>query len=426
VDTQGRKILLINKFYHDRGPAGGVGRYLVQEEEDLTAAGWEVVPFAMADEDARPSAWDRFFVRARDYSAARFDRAALGDALSLVWNREAAAKLDALIRATRPDVAHLHNIYHHLSPSILGVLRRHRVPAVMTLHDLRLLCPAIHMRRDGRVCEDCRGGRLHNAVVHRCVKDSRPASLLAAVETFHQRSRGLYPRAVKTFLCPSRFIGAKYAAWGWPADRLVHLPNFVDLDAWSPDRLPAVDRDAYVYFGRISGEKGFRTLLDAQARWEAEHREGRLDEPPLRLLVAGDGPCAGNVKAGILKRKLETVELLGPLAVADLHAVLGRARFTVIPSECYENAPMAGLESLALGIPLVGSDLGGLPEMIEEGVTGFTAPPRDADGLLAAMRKAAALGPAAREAARRWAEAHASRRTHMARLQEILAGAIAT
>jgi len=144
-----RKLLLVNKFYHDKGPAGGVGRYLVQEEEDLLKAGWDVVPFAMADADARPSPWSRFFVRARDYSAPRFNAEAIGDAVSLVWNREAAANLESLLKETRPTVAHLHNIYHHLSPSILPVLRRHNIPVVMTLHDLRLLCPAIHMLRDG-------------------------------------------------------------------------------------------------------------------------------------------------------------------------------------------------------------------------------------------------------------------------------------
>lgn len=421
MEPRNRKLLLINKFYHDVGPAGGVGRYLVQEEEDLTAAGWEVIPFAMADEHALPSPWSRFFVRERDYSRARFDRAAWGDALSLVWNREAAAKLDDLIRETRPDAAHLHNIYHHLSPSILTVLRRHRIPAVMTLHDLRLLCPAIHMRRDGRVCEDCRGGRLHNAVVHTCVKDSRAASVLAALETFHQRARGLYPRAVKTFLCPSRFIAAKYAEWGWPADRLVHLPNFVDLAVWHPDRLPTVERDAYIYFGRISEEKGLRTLLEAHARWETEHREGRAEPPPV-LLVAGDGPCLGNLKAKAAGLGLRRIEILGPLGPGALRDALARSLFSVIPSECYENAPMAGLESLAVGLPLVGTDLGGLPEMIEVGVTGFTAPPRNAEGLLQAMRKATVLGPASHEAARRWAVGHAARATHMVRLQEILAG----
>ncbi len=199
------RLLLINKFYHDVGPAGGVGRYLVQEEEDLRSAGWDVIPFAMADEHARPSPWDRFFVKAHDYSRPRFGSGAIGSALSLVWNREAARNLDALIREARPDVAHLHNIYHHLSPSILPVLERHGIPVVMTLHDLRLLCPAIHMLRLDGVCERCKGGQLHHAVLGKCVKGSRAASLLAAVETFHQRSRGLYPNTVRRFLCPSDF-----------------------------------------------------------------------------------------------------------------------------------------------------------------------------------------------------------------------------
>jgi len=421
LTDSGLKLLLINKFYHDVGPAGGVGRYLVQEEEDLTAAGWQVIPFAMKDQDARPSPWDRFFVKARDYSRPRFGGGAMGDALSLIWNREAASKLDALIRETRPDVAHLHNIYHHLSPSILPVLRDHGIPVVMTLHDLRLLCPAIHMLRDREICEECRGGRLHNAVRHKCVKDSRAASLLAAVETFHQRSRGFYPDTVGTFLCPSRFYRGKYAEWGYPAGRLRHLPNFVDLNTWHPDRIPStVEKDAYIYFGRVSGEKGLRTLLDAQHRWETDHREGRIAEPPLKLLIAGDGPCLGNVKAGAAKRNLERVEILGPLDLEGLRSALGRARFSVIPSECYENAPMAALESLAAGLPLVGSDLGGLPELIENGVTGYVVPPRDPSALLAGLQRASVMGPEARTAARRWAESHASRAAHMAQLQEIL------
>jgi len=172
-----RKLLLINKFYHDKGRAGGVGRYLVQEEEDLTNAGWEVIPFATADEDARPSPYDRFFVRSHDYSQAKFS-GAMGSALSLVWNREAARNLEALIKETKPDVAHLHNVYHHLSPSILPVLKKYNIPVVMTLHDLRLLCPAIHMLRQGEFCERCKGGRFHQAVLGKCVKESRAASLL--------------------------------------------------------------------------------------------------------------------------------------------------------------------------------------------------------------------------------------------------------
>jgi len=410
-----RKLLLVNKFYHDVGPAGGVGRYLVQEEEDLLNAGWEVIPFAMADEHARPSPWDRFFVRARDYSEARYGGGALGDALSLIWNREAARNLDALLGETRPDVAHLHNIYHHLSPSILPVLQKHKIPVVMTLHDLRLLCPAIHMLRDGQVCERCKGGRLYQAVLGKCVKESRGASLLAAVETGFQRWRGLYEGVVETFLCPSRFIREKYIEWGFAPDRLEHLPNFVDLENWHPRHLdPNLPRDSYLYFGRIANEKGLRTLLDSQALWEKSHTDGS-GGPPLPLRIAGTGPCDENLNARIAFLKLKTVEILGPLDRAGLRTALSRARFTVLPSECYENGPMAALESLASGVPLVGTNLGGIPEMIQDGVNGVVVPDRDAAGLLQGLRRIDTLSEAG-AAARRWAEQAASRVDHMARL----------
>ena len=414
------RVLLINKFYHDVGPAGGVGRYLVQEQEDLEKAGWEVIPFAMADEHARPSPYARYFVKARDYSSPRWGGGALGDAVNLVWNREAAAKLDALIRATRPQVAHLHNIYHHLSPSLLPVLAMHGIPTVMTLHDLRLLCPAIHMLRQDQVCERCRGGQLHNAVLGRCVKESRAASLLAAAETLYQRSRRLYETQVQTFLCPSEFYTRKYAEWGFPAHKLRHLRNFVDLDFWHPDRLPqGQEKDAYIYFGRVSREKGLRTVLDAQALWEQAHARGQC-EAPLQLLVAGSGPCIENFKARVAQLHLKTVTLLGPLPTDQLRQALGRARFSVIPSRCYENCPMAGLESLASGIPLVATTMGGAPELVQPGRTGLVAPAGQAQEWFAALRRAAAEAPGWRRNARAWAEQNASRTIQMDALRGVL------
>lgn len=420
-----QKLLLVNKFYHDVGPAGGVGRYLVQEEEDLTAAGWEVIPFAMADEHARPSPYSRFFVKARDYSSARWKGGALGDAASLIWNREAARNLDALIRATRPQVAHLHNIYHHLSPSILPVLQRHRIPVVMTLHDLRLLCPAIHMLRNDEVCEACKGGQLHNAVLGRCVKESRAASLLAAVETFHQRSRRLYEEGVKVFLCPSRFLRDKYREWGFPGAKLVHMPNFVDLAAWRPDLVPTGQpKDSVLYFGRVSREKGIRVLLDAQAIWEQRHAQGLLSEAPALLRIAGTGPCEGNMRARIAQLGLKTVEVMGSLDREGILQAMGRARFTVIPSRCYENCPMALLESLAAGVPVVGSDLGGIPELLVPGRTGEVFEAGNPEALLRAMLAAGRLGPEAGVSARAWAEGFAGRAEHMKTLQNHLFSAL--
>lgn len=409
-----RTLLLINKFYHDRGPSGGVGRYILQEEVDLTAAGWHVVPFAMADADARPSRWQATFVTARDYSRPRWSAAVSGDALALIWNREAARKLDVLIRAARPDVAHLHNIYHHLSPSILPVLTRHRIPVLMTLHDLRLLCPAIHMLRQGLVCERCRGGHFHEAVRGRCVKGSWAASLLAAIETWHQRRRQLYERCVTRFLCPSDFYLQKYAEWGYPRAKLMHLPNFVDIEQWRPqDSEPEA---AYLYFGRISAEKGLATLLQAQAAWEAQAAPETV--PVLR--IAGSGPWQEQLLEMAQHLRLKRFEYLGPLAVPALQQALALSRFTVIPSQWYENAPMALLESLAAGRPVVGADIGGIPELISPGQNGLLFPPGDVPRLLTSLQQALALPPESRQRARATAERQGSRSSHMARLQRIL------
>ncbi len=414
----GRTILLINKFYHDIGPAGGVGRYILQEEQDLLAAGWTVVPFAIADEDAHPSPWSRFFVRPRDYSRARWSAGAAADALSLLWNREAARNLDRLIDEVRPDAAHIHNIYHHLSPAILKVLARRRIPTVQTLHDLRLLCPAIHMLRDGEVCERCRGGRFHHAVLGRCVKGSYAASLLAAAETWGQRTGRLYTDVVGRFLCPSEFLRGKYVEWGFPAEKLSHLPNFVDVDAWRPAddsvAVPGGEPTGF-YFGRLSPEKGIATLLEAAARIEADPQGAAL-----RLRIAGSGPAEAGLRARAAELGLRRVEFLGPLGAGRLREELAAARFTVLPSECYENGPLALLESFAAGVPVVGSDIGGIPEHIDDGRDGLLFAPGDPAALAAAMRRATLFGPEARAAARAKAVSRYGRAAHMARLHTVL------
>jgi len=417
-------LLLVNKFFHDIGPAGGVGRYVLQEVESLEELGWRVVPFAIADADAVPNQWDRWFVRARDYRTPRWSPRALADAAALVWNREAARRLDSLLASVEPDVVHLHNIYHHLSPSILPVLSRHGVPAVMTLHDLRLVCPEIHMLRHGLVCERCKGGRFYEAVLGACVKASRAASLLAAIETAHQSWRRLYTRHVRRFLCPSRFYVEKYAEWGFPRDRLEHLPNFVDTAVWgaeaSPQTREACGEPAYLCFGRISAEKGLASLLAAHKLWEAEGASA----PVLR--IAGTGPWDDELRRRVAELGLRRVEILGALPGPALRAEIARARFTAIPSEWYENAPMALLESMAAGRPVAGAAIGGIPELIEDGGDGVLFPPADPPAILAGLKRALALGPEAGARARAKAEREWSRPRHMERLAGILAATVGT
>jgi glycosyltransferase involved in cell wall biosynthesis len=246
-----------------------------------------------------------------------------------------------------------------------------------------------------------------------------PASALAALETAHQWWRRLYPRTVSRFLCPSAFYAAKYREWGYPPQSLRHLPNFVDTTLWDPARLPAAPaRDCYLYFGRLGREKGLTTLLEAQSLWERAAAAG--GPPALPLEIAGTGPVENDLRRRATELGLATVTFRGNLAMAELRTALARARFSVLPSEWYENGPMAALESLAAGVPLVGTAIGGIPEMIVDGITGVIAPPRDPAGLLVALQRAAGLPEGARRDARAWAVEHADRGRHMETLMEIM------
>ena len=414
-------VLLVNKFYHDVGKSGGVGRYLLQEEEDLVAAGWQVVPFATRDEDARPSPWDRYFVTSRDYARPRFGGGAAADAASLIWNREAARNLDALLREVRPDVAHLHNIYHHLSPSILPVLRRHGIPVVMTLHDLRLLCPAIHMLRHGQVCERCRGGRFWEAVAGRCVKDSRRRLRARRARDGPPVAPAALPAHGEPLPLPERLLRREVPAVGLPRREVAppaELRRHRAVGPGAPARRPGA-RHATSIFGRLSqGEGSDAPCSRRRPSGSAPRAAG--GPPVLPLEIAGTGPVEDDLRRRAAELGLTTVTFRGGLGPDDLRAALARARFSVLPSEWYENGPMAALESLAAGVPLVGTAIGGIPEMIVDGVTGVIAPPRDPAGLLAALQRAAALPADARHAARAWALAHADRGRHMEELMTIL------
>lgn len=414
-----RSILLVNKHLHTGGAAGGVGQYLLQEKTWLDAAGWSTIPFGVRDGHAWGDVDADLLVRGHDYSRVRLDRHVVGAAASLLWNREAARNLSALIRRRRPDVAHLHNIYHHLSPSILPVLRYHGIPTVMTLHDLRLLCPAIHLPDADGNCARCLTGHYLVAVRKRCVHGSRPASLLAAAETWHQRTRRLYRRHVDLFLCPSETVVTLFAKHGYPSRQLRHLPNAIDLTEWRPATEAAAPAAAYAYFGRLSPEKDLRTLLRAHAAWQATGT-------PLRLIIIGDGPQRTELEAEARRLQLRDITFTGYLSAAAIRQVLAGVRFTILPSTCHENRPLAVLESLASGIPVVASRVGGLPEIVRDDDTGFLFRPGDSADLLVALRRGEQSEPRHRRACRVWAEAHADLRRHMAELTDILMAAAAS
>ena len=360
-------LLSVNNYYYYRGGAETV---FLEHNRMFAELGWTVVPFAMKHSGNIRTAWSEYFVEEIEFGA----EYSLTDKLSripkVLYSLEARRKLDRLIAAVSPDVCHAHNIYHHISPSILGLLNRRGIPTVLTLHDLKIACPAYSMLAHDGICERCRGGRIYNVLLHRCIKDSTSLSAVVMLESALHRLLGSYRRCVSRFVVPSRFYIDKLCEWGMPRALFRHVPNFVDAGRYSPNFSPG---STVVYFGRLSREKGLATLIRAAAMTGCSVR------------IIGTGPILEAMR-GLVAECGADVEFLGYLTGQKLHDAVRSARAVVMPSEWYENAPMSVLESYAMGKPVLGARIGGIPELIQEGETGLGFSSGDVESLASVLQ----------------------------------------
>ncbi|MDM7917415.1 MAG: glycosyltransferase [Candidatus Eisenbacteria bacterium] len=343
--SDGRTVLLVNKYHYLKG---GAEKYYLDLSELLAKRGDRIVHLAMRHDANLPARDGDRFVSEVDYRARMGAAARARHAVRSVYNSEAARPAREIARGARPDVAHLHNVYHQLSPSVIRALDDEGIPIVQTLHDYKLICPAyLLLTQQGEICERCRGGRYHEAFRRRCLLDSRAASAVGMIEAYLHRWLRTYEK-VRLFVCPSRFLLEKVAEFGVARERLVALPYFLQVDRYEP--APAASEgDYYVYAGHLSREKGVATLLEAHARLP---KPGRL---PLRIL--GEGPLDAMLKARATELGASDVAFEGYRRPPELHRIVGAARFVVVPSEWYENYPYAILEAFALARPVLGLSL---------------------------------------------------------------------
>jgi len=362
------RVLAAHKYYW---PKAGAETYLFALERLLTEAGHEVVPFAMADPANRPTPWAKHFVSPVEFRGRR-GPGDLARAARVVYSLEARRKMAALLREAPPDVAHLHNIAHQLSPSILDALAARRVPIVQTMHDYKLLCPVYTFRSRGETCERCRGGHFWHVVERRCNAGSLPLSAVNMVEAYVHALRRTYDR-VHVFHCPSLFVLAKMLEFGVPRERLAFVPHFVDARAFTP----AFGGGRYAFVaGRLAEEKGVDVLLAAHAL-----------VPGLELVIAGDGPRRAALEASLGEGQKGRVRFAGHLTGAAFDEAWAGAACLVLPSTWYEVRPMAIHEAYARGKPVVSSRLGSIPEIVEDGITGRLVPPGDPVALGEAMKE---------------------------------------
>ena len=273
-----------------------------------------------------------------------------------LWNPAAGRRFRSQLQAARPDVVHIHNTWFSITPSAAYEARRARVPVVMTLHNYRLGCATGQFFRDGTHCTDCLNGSALNGLLHRCYQDSFAASAFAAGNTGIHRKLGTWTKNVDLFLCLTEFAKARFIEAGIPEDKLRVRHNCVG----DPDEraVPASKSRQFAYIGRLASEKGVRGLLEA---W----RLAGLQD--YELLVVGDGPEREALEA----MRVPGVRFTGPVEREAVLETLRSVRCLVLPSLWFEGEPMIVIEALAVGTPVLASDVGGIPELLGHGSAGW-------------------------------------------------------
>lgn len=346
-----QRVIIVTKFYYRRG---GDCIYAMNLERLLREQGHEVAIFAMQYPENEQSEWQSYWPSEVNFSGG--GAAKIAAVKRTLGYGDVASAFKKLMDDFRPDVVHLNNIHSYLSPVVARMAHRRGAKVVWTLHDYKLICPSYSCIRDGNVCELCFDNKC-NVLVTRCMKGSLAASAVAYMEALRW-NRGELQRNTDVFICPSEFMASKMRQGHFDSKKLVTLCNFIApemLEAYKGVDASIAPDDYYCYVGRLSEEKGVRTLLKAASAL------------PYRLKVAGDGPLAAELKEQYAS--YGNIEFLGRVGADEVKDLLSRARFSVMPSECYENNPLGIIESLCAGAPVVGADIGGIPELVKSGAT---------------------------------------------------------
>lgn len=358
------RILEVNNFHYSRGGSEAV---YFNTSKLLENNGHEVIHFSMINDENISSQWEKYFINNPNYlNSSAFNK--VKSAKTFLYNTEAQFNLQKLIEYKKPDIAHLHLFYGGMTSSILKVLKNNKIPIVATLHDYKLLCPVYtFLDQKNNVCEKCISGKYYNCLIGKCNKRNFFYSLIIALESYFRDYFYKPTKFIDKFIFVSKFALNKHIE-AQPAlnKKSVHLYNFVPnikVDS------PKITKGSYfLYYGRLSYEKGIKTILDTFK-----------DLPNFKLKIAGTGPLAGIVK--LSDRANKNIDYLGYLTGDKLKEIVLNASFVIVPSEWYENNPMSIIETYALTKPVIASNIGGIPEIVVQGKTGYLFESKNKDSL---------------------------------------------
>ncbi len=367
------KILQINNFHYLNG---GADKVYLETAKLLTGKGHEVQFFSTKNERNESSKYEKYFVEDIDYFKLKNISEKGKAALRFIYYKKAASNLSELIEEHKPDIAHLHVFQGRLSCSILPVLKRHKVPIVFSLHEYKILCPVYTLLDNkSEICEACQGKRFYNCLLKRCNRNSVSQSFVSTVESY-LRDR-LYPieKYADHIIMVSDFIYEKHIQYRPQlASKSSRLYNFNCSEA---THQKSARGNYFLYFGRLSPEKGIITMLEAFSK-----------KPDFKLKIVGTGIMESDIKKFIEANSMNNVELLGYKIGKELNDIISQASFTIVPSEWYESFGLIIIESMALGTPVIGANIGAIPELIEHQSNGFLFETKNSSDLLKQMEKA--------------------------------------
>lgn len=348
------KILQINNNHYR---LGGAETVYLNTIELLKSKNHEVISFSRKNPKTILHGGKEFFINQSESFVDRF------------YSRDAANQITNIIQKEKPQIVHLHSIIGGITFSILPVIKKYNIPIIITLHDFRLLCPAAHFwNGQYKVCEKCVKGKYYMCILNKCSPQGKTRSLAIATESYLRDFLFPYSQLIDAFIFVSKFSQRKFLS----ANNEIKLKSHIIYNFTNDFELNNEMGSYFLYFGRLEYEKGIETLLSAFEKL-----------PNVKLKIAG---------SGTLLRKLQTInlpniELLGQLNKKELNEVIKKTSFVVVPSECYENNPMSIVESFALGKPVIGSNLGGIIELIDEGKNGFRFEPENQNKLIELVEK---------------------------------------
>lgn len=366
------RVLQVNKYNYLRGGSETVFFNTINMLEEH---GHEVARMCVNHPKNEPSQWQQYFADAPEIRDIKGVAGKLRSIPRFFTNRDAARKMERLICDFRPDVAHLHNIFNGISLSILPVLKRHGVPVVITLHDTRFICPSLHFKQYGKKCDNCLDTCGLKCGIYKCYEDNFVNSWMCAFEMLYKEKVFHYDNFINRYIFASRNHLKEHAKrHSYFSEKGSVLYNFVpNLNTVEP----VVGHKGYfLFYGRIIDYKGIATLVESMESL-----------PDVKLKVVGTGPLLEQLKS----KDAPNVQFIGYRSGDELFHLVKKASFIIVPSECEENNPMTIVEGYTYGKPVIGSSLGGIPEIIEPGKTGYVFPAFDKEALAATIRKASQI-----------------------------------